>query len=388
MSAPISTGRRSLRIALGLVVLPLAAACMDNSVTAPHETAVSELSLNLDRGDDGLTVMNQNVYVGGNVDRVLFGTPDQVPLLVAITFAEVLSTNAPARMGAIADEIARRRPHLIGLQEISIILRQSPGDFFIGNPQPATQVVFNYLDLLMAALAAHGLDYQVAGIVQNADVELPMLVDPSGPSFDDVRLIDHDVVLARGDVQVSDVVAANFDDALTVLGIEIKRGYVALDATVRNRTYRFANTHLEPFDLGIKTGQAIDLIAALDGEDLPVVLVGDLNTPAPGGPVYQLFLQEGYIDTWPLNLKKGEGAGLTNPHDSDLRNEQVNFTQRIDYVLVKNRNRGTSVLGAVFATVFGDEPSERLPIGLWPSDHGGVIVEARIPALGPKAYAE
>lgn len=388
MSARVGTGRRSFIIALGLLLLPLMASCTGDSVTAPHEAAVPGLSLNLDQGDDVLTVMTQNVYVGGNVDRVLSGDPDQIPVLVAITFAEVLSTNAPARMQAIADEIARRSPHLIGLQEISIILRQSPGDFFVGNPQPATQVVFNYLDLLMAALAARGLDYQVAGIVQNSDVELPMLVDPSGPSFDDVRLIDHDVVLARGDVQVSDVEAENFDDALTVLGIEIKRGYVALDATVRNRTYRFANSHLEPFDLGIKTSQALELIAALEGEKMPVVLVGDLNTRAFEGPVYQLFLQEGYVDTWPLNLKKGEGAGLTNPHDSDLRNEQVNFTQRIDFVLVKNMNRGTSVIGPVFATVFGDEPSERLPIGLWPSDHGGVIVEARIPALGPKAYAD
>jgi hypothetical protein len=252
----------------------------------------------------------------------------------------------------------------------------------------------------MAALAARGLDYEEAGKIQNADIELPMFkgFGSSGePLFADVRLTDFDVVLVRGDVEYSNVVEANYPetyDPFPEFGIIIPRGYVAIDATIKpNHTYRFVNTHLEPDDQDVKESQAAELIAALEDETKPVILVGDLNTPAAGGAVYQMFLGADYIDAWTRNHEKGEGEGLTSGHDSDLRNTEVNLTKRIDFVLVRNRNRGGSPLGPAFATVWGDELGDRVPSGLaegdliWPSDHAAVIAEMRIPVLGARAYA-
>jgi hypothetical protein len=382
-----------------LLLALLTVACSDDRMTGPAPTLAPSLSLH--HGTDVLTVMNHNVYVGADVDRVTKATnPDDIPVLVAETFQEMLSTNFLARAEAIADEIARRGPHLVGLQEMSLIRYQEDGDFFLGNPQPAEDVVFYYLEILMAALAARGLDYEEAGKIQNADIELPMFkgFGSSGePLFADVRLTDFDVVLVRGDVEYSNVVEANYPetyDPFPEFGIIIPRGYVAIDATIKpNHTYRFVNTHLEPDDQDVKESQAAELIAALEDETKPVILVGDLNTPAAGGAVYQMFLGADYIDAWTRNHEKGEGEGLTSGHDSDLRNTEVNLTKRIDFVLVRNRNRGGSPLGPAFATVWGDELGDRVPSGLaegdliWPSDHAAVIAEMRIPVLGARAYA-
>jgi endonuclease/exonuclease/phosphatase family metal-dependent hydrolase len=353
--------------------------------------------MNLGRGADGITVMTMNVYVGADVDRILAAeTREQIPILVAETFQELFFTNFSLRAEAIADQIQFLRPHLIGLQEISVIRTQTPGDFFIGNPVPAEDEVFNYLVILMNALVARGLDYQVAGIVQNFDIETPMLTSPPPDlAFDDVRLTDFDVVLARGDVVISNVVEANYAQALdlSTLGIELPRGYVAVDARIKeNHTYRFVATHLEDSDLDVQIAQAVELIDMLKGETKPVIVVGDLNTPAPTGETYQLFEAAGYVDAWTRNLRRGEGDGFTFGHDPDLVNADSELTDRIDLILVRNNTRGHPVVGAVFATVWGDEPADRIPVVdssfLWPSDHAAVIAEMRIPVLGKKAYAK
>lgn len=401
MTERIGSVRKACTVcAAGALLLTLlTVACSDDPMTGPDPTFSPSFSLH--HGTDVLTVMNHNVYVGADVDRVTEAEdPNDIPMLVALTFQEMISTNFLARAEAIADEIARRGPQLVGLQEMSLIRYQEEGDFLIGNPQPAEHVVFDYLHILMLALAARGLDYVEAGKIQNADVELPMIKgfgNSGEPLFADVRLTDFDVVLVRGDVEYSNVVEANYQSIYApfpAFGIIIPRGYVAIDATIKpDQTYRFVNTHLEPADQTVKENQAAELIAALEDEKKPVILVGDLNTPAAGGAVYQMFLDAGYIDAWTRNQEKGEGEGLTSGHDSDLRNTEVNLTKRIDFILVRNGNRGGSPIGPAFATVWGDEPGDRVPSGLaqgdliWPSDHAAVIAEMRIPVLGTRAYA-
>jgi endonuclease/exonuclease/phosphatase family metal-dependent hydrolase len=388
MSAQALPARNGIaRVLLGSLLLTLlAVACSEDRVTAPAGQQSPDFSLG--RGAEAVTVMTLNVYVGGYVDRILAAQdPNEIPLLVAETFQEMLFTSFPERAQAFADEIARTRPHLVGLQEISLIRYQSPGDAVIGGTTPATDVLMNYLDILMASLAARGLDYTVAGVVENFDVEVPMIVSPPPDlAFDDVRLTDYDVVLARGDVWTSNVAEENFDAAIGFMGLDITRGYVAVDATIRNKTYRFVNAHLEPDDLDVQSDQADELISFLEDESKPVILVGDLNTQAPHGEVYQQFMAAGYEDAWLRNLKRGESDGLTSPHHHLLMNPEVEFSQRIDLILVRNNNRGTTVMGPVFATVWGDEQTDRTPSGLWPSDHAAIIAELRLPVLGAKAY--
>lgn len=330
-----------------------------------------------------ITVMTWNVYVGTDVDAVLAAeNPEQVPQLVAEAFQTLLATNFAERARAMAAQIAKWQPHLVGLQEISVIRIQSPGDTIIGGTVPATEVRFDYLKILLDALRDRGLNYRVAGQVQNADVEVPMVVNLNPLAFDDVRLTDFDVVLARSDVKISRVTTANYAATLPVesLGIKIPRGYVAVDATIGGKTYRFVNTHLEPGFIPVQMAQAEELVVTLQDEGLPVILVGDLNTPAPDGTTYQFLGAQGYVDMWGRNLEH-VSSGFTCCHDADLSNPTVNLEKRIDLILVRNPPvpQAKSAVGSVQATVVGDELSNRTTSGLWPSDHAGVVAQLLIP---------
>ena len=331
-------------------------------------------------GPGGITVMTQNVYHGFDAAPLMSAQdPNDIPVLAAQAFGEILANDFPERAEAMADKIALEKPHLIGLQEVSLIRTQSPGDAVVGGVLPAETVVFDYLDILLSALETRGLQYEVAGIIQNLDVELPMIVGTSPLAFDDIRLTDFDVILARSDVAVSNVQATNYQDKafIPTLGLEIPRGYVAVDADLgEHGIFRFVNTHLEdlPFE-GIQLMQARELTATLASEPNPVILVGDFNSPAPAGGTYTFLGSQGYVDSWSRNPLANEGEGLTWGHDANLRNVTVPFTMRLDLVLVRAAANGYQPLdqGAVLAEVWGDEPGEQTSSGLWPSDHAGVI---------------
>ena len=232
----------------------------------------------------------------------------------------------------------------------------------------------------METLAARGLNYKIAAVVENADVEIPMLTGTNPLSFDDVRLTDFDVILARRDVETSDVVALNYQAQLSVsLGggpaIEIPRGVVVVTARVNGRRYRVANTHLEPASnpalLPLQLAQAQELLSILDGGDLPVILMGDLNTHAPFGDTYQLIAGNGYGDAW-LDRRGIPNEGFTCCHALDLLNAVPEFDRRIDFVLYKRFTPER-----VRATVVGDEFINRTEAGAWPADHGGVVAHMR-----------
>jgi endonuclease/exonuclease/phosphatase family metal-dependent hydrolase len=352
---------------------------------SPSEQLQSDESLRslAKAGRDGVMVMTRNVYVGADVDAVLAARdPEEVPMLVARAFQQVLATNFPERAQALAEEVAATRPHLVGLQEISLIRTQSPGDAVVGGTTPAENVRFDFLAILLDALEQRGLQYRVAGKIQNSDVEVPMLVNADPPAFDDVRLTDFDVVLARYDVKISNVTEKNYDVRLVVpaLGAEIRRGFVAVNAQVGRKTYRVVNTHLEPAPaddvLPIQLAQARELVAALQNETLPVILVGDLNTPAPTGATYQFLNAQGYVDVWRRNRNPLASPGYTCCHDPNLRNTEVHLDRRIDLILVKDGKDGHK--GPVSALVVGDELHDRMPSELWPSDHAGVVAGMRL----------
>lgn len=341
--------------------------------------------LGCDQDDPQITVMTQNVYYGFDTDPLLaVQDPSQIPILTAQAFQQLLSTDFPERARAIAAGIARKRPHLIGLQEVALIRIQSPGDAISGGTTPAQTVLFDYLDLLLRALRSYGLDYQVAGKVQNVDVELPMLVGTDPLAFDDVRLTDFDVVLARRDVSISNVSEVHYQATLAIpnLGLTIPRGYVAVDASIGRRTIRFGTTHLEdtPFP-DVQLAQARELAAALGAETKPVVLVGDFNSPAPDGGAYPFLTSQGFLDTWTRNRRTDQGAGLTWGHTPDLRNPNDQFTQRLDLVFVRAPGLGGALLDLeVSSEVWGDQLADRTPSGLWPSDHAAVIADLGLPA--------
>ncbi|MBW7998548.1 MAG: hypothetical protein FVQ81_18635, partial [Candidatus Glassbacteria bacterium] len=303
-----------------------------------------------------LRVMTQNLYVGSDILQIMQAT-DTMEFFwwVRNVYWEMVDTNFHERAAAIADQIAAKSPDLIGLQEVALVRTQSPGDFFGNDPQPAEYVEFDFLDLLMGELTARGLDYRVAAEVENADVELPMLpIDEGSPYLADARVTFRDVILAAGGVTIGSAFEENYQVNLPVvvmgISIEFTRGYTIVDATVRDRSYRFANTHLESVKEGdaaaVQVAQAGELLVALSEIEaqfgaLPTIIVGDLNSspedvaPAPGlTPPYHLISAYQFEDAW-LFRKEGPAPGLTCCQAADLRNAESQLNERIDHIFVR-----------------------------------------------------
>jgi hypothetical protein len=343
-------------------------------------------------GEARVKVMTRNIYVGADVDIVL-GAQDssEVPALAATAFAQMLSTNFPERALALADEIQRHKPHLIGLQEVYKIRFQKEGDAAMGGTEPATQVLYNYLKILMTALEAKGLDYQVAAKVKNIDLELPMFNPEALSQLSDVRVTDFDVILARDDVEILGKSKGHFQAQLIVpgAGITVPRGWVAVDAKIRNRTFHFVNTHLEPVTvpelLPLQLAQAQELLVMLAMESNQIILVGDFNSQANKHDTYTFIKNNGYVDAWRRYEGRSEltynKAGNTYGHDYGLRNETVNMYERIDHIWVRSNvyTNGQQDIGTTFMDLTGDELADRTPSGLWPSDHAGVVAYLWIP---------
>jgi hypothetical protein len=303
----------------------------------------------------------------------------------------LLYTDFPTRAKALAKEAFWTRPHLFALQEVYEVRTQTPGDGVQGDPDDMV-MEFDYLDILLRELRRKGMRYKIAKVVQNVDVEMPML-DPDSPSgITDVRITGYDVILYRSDVEILERSAKNYENYLQIpsLGggfIDILRGYVSVKAKVNGKKYRFVNTHLEPFHPGILQVQAMELICAVDGDPLPTILVGDFNTEAPTNPTYQYIVNSGFVDVWTRNLlpwnKKGFTSGFTADLLSGVWLDDPNDTleKRIDLIFVRSNvwHNNWQSIGTVLAVVVGDHPKEMTPTDLWPSDHAGVVARSRIP---------
>src|SRR5213596_1649000 len=151
-------------------VLVLGAACKEPFQVVPPGSGNWLSDQLVGAGSSDITVMTQNLYVGADVDLVIraLGTPDPGDDFPALLFAieTVGKTDFPARAAVIADEIARARPHAVGLQEVSQIdIDLTP----LGVPAVVHQ---DFLAILQAELAARGLHYAVAGTSDNVNVNL------------------------------------------------------------------------------------------------------------------------------------------------------------------------------------------------------------------------
>lgn len=352
-----------------------------------------------------LNVMTQNLYVGADVFRVFEGAPCGPLQSVYEIFETVQATNFPERAEAIANIVMRERPHVIGLQEVSLIRSQFPSDgATIIDPENMTfrflpnaeDVVYDYLQLLTNALAARGLKYVVVDDATswNADIEFPMA------SFDgdcnltsipmDLRLTDRDVILVRGNLSTTNAENANFSLNLPVeidtgqplpLAFEFTRGFGKVDVAVGKYTYRVVNTHLEVGDKAdptsainlVQFAQTAELIGTVTGTPLPLIVVGDFNS-SPSlfdpRPAYGLMTGAGYLDLW--TVRKGPfDPGFTCCQDEALRNAVSALDERID--LVFSRLPGGSKVMPVQSHVVGDRDNEKSVSDMWPSDHAGVV---------------
>jgi hypothetical protein len=370
--------KRSLAaVTLGAAML---AACSDRQPLSLGESP----SMNV-AGAHGPTVMTRNIYLGADLDPVV-GAPSigQLPFIAAEVWAEVHATDFPARAGALAGEIAQANPHLVGLQEVAMYRLQSPGDAVFGGSTPATEVVYDFLQILLDSIEARGLSYVIAAQVTNSDVELPVFTGASPIPFDDVRFMDRDVILARSDIALANPQGAHFMARLEIPAggpggpvITQLRGWTSVDATVGAHTFRFVNTHLEVQSFApIQLAQAAELITMLGASPLPVVLVGDFNSAADRSQTatYGNLLAAGYRDVW----NRVGAPGYTCCHAKDLRNKHPELDQRLDIIFLRGFADGVFAAGGQ-PRIVGDRTGDRTRDGLWPSDHAGVVATLRLP---------
>src|SRR5258708_6892053 len=309
--------------------------------------------------DHTVTIMSQNMF-GEGADFTPALTATSLPALEAAvgTFSkQVQASNMPERAVAVADEIGEAQPALVGLQEVFQWLTGP-----LGSP-PATTVQFDSLQSLLDALAQQGLHYAPVAISKNADVEAP-----SNLGFD-VRLIDHDVLLARTDLPdltLTNIQAhhfVHFLSANSIIGtITIPRGWISVDAAIKGKTFRFLTTHLDTIS-AVRVAQGNELVQGPANTSLPVIFSGDFNSDADSGDqTYLNLIAAGFVDAWIV----------TNPGDPGYSCSHPTISLRVDLVLVLNKVRPLNM------DIVGNEPADLTPSGLFPSDHFGVVATLRI----------
>ncbi len=330
-----------------------------------------------------ITVMTRNIYVGAEFEPLLTTPLNQVPIAAAVIWGKVQATNFPERAGRLAAEIQANNPDVVGLQELSWFYQQSPSDMIGGGTTPATTKVLDFLQLLRDSLAARGLAYTVAVVDTTSDMEVPILTDPNGPSFDDLRWVDGDAILVRSDLGFTDPRHGIYQAKIAIdmgggVQLNLVRGWGSVDVTLGARAYRFFNTHLESTDATVQEAQGAELLTMAAAETRPMIFTGDFNSQADGSGshTYQNLTTGGLGDAW----VKAHGAdpGFTCCHAEDLKNQAVALDLRIDIILVHMGGAGANgacAIDSATAVIFGNTVGERTASGLWPSDHAGLAAQ-------------
>lgn len=361
-------------------------------------------------GAADIRLMTQNQYLGADLAAIV-AAPDAEAFNAAVVAAlQKVAANIPAeRMKALAADIAKEQPALVGLQEVyqfQCIDLVQPAISRTGCSDPSIAAAFS--DHLQATLDALNGNYVEKATVVNLNIPgVPFFINGI-PAL--VSVVDRDVILARNGVDATPVDYTAFQSAgvclkpsadgcnysfvivaNSALGpISLERGFVAVDATVNGKAYRMVNTHLElqfpdqtnPLSEVFQAAQAGELLQVLVNTtplDRSLVVVGDMNSspdhPAiPGLGIltpYKQFIEAGFTDIW--QLRPGGLPGYTCCQLEDLSNRQSALYERDDLIFSLDIPSGVKNTRVVGATVSDKTPPSGL--GLWPSDHASVTAD-------------
>ncbi len=373
-------------------------------------------------GAASIKVMTQNQYIGATIERFL-AAPDPASFNTALVAAlqTVVATKTPERMRALANQINKEQPALVGLQEVDELqcIDLAPPIPERGCRDPSIAGAFSgHLELTLLDLqgsyvkAAEVINFNIPGIPFFIN-EVPALLS----------VVDQDVILAREGVEAAPVPqtdfqkqgfclkpsadGCNYQVALEVttpffdkqgnpVVIDVERGFVAVDTTIDGKNYRVVTTHPEiqhpdptnPASQLVQVAQVFELINTLlktTPMDRSLIVVGDMNSdprepdiPALGiiTPYHQ-FVMANFTDIW--ELRPGNPPGDTCCQAEDLTNRVSTLDQRIDMIFslevpakVKN------------VRVVGDKASDKTPppgVRLWPSDHASLMGELQFQLL-------
>ncbi len=362
------------RVGIGMVALAAAPLVMVGPAEAGDRP---------ERSRRELTVMTQNLYLGSPLTPALdpgVDTPQEFVAAVAQIYGTALATDFPTRAAAIADTIAEERPDLIGLQEVTDWVATPTHE----GPTPVRQ---DFLQILVAELEERGLDYEVAAVVQNADIGPVPLVAPQlgcGVTAEDcvVSLKDRDVILVNEDtpgLRWSRARSGRYDaqQMFTPPGsppVSFARGWVRVKVKYRGERFRFVNTHLEVSAFApVQEAQAREFLAGPAASRKAVIAVGDFNSAADGSTTdsYSL-LTDTLTDAWRVNA---DAPGYTSGQNGTLSNETSQLSRRIDLILARSSCR--TRVRPLEAHVVGDTPFQST-VPRWASDHAGVVATLRL----------
>ncbi|HWI58047.1 MAG TPA: endonuclease/exonuclease/phosphatase family protein, partial [Bacillota bacterium] len=380
--------QRVRRALAGLLVLTTLGAAASTVLAGPGQAG----------SQSGFETMTVNLYLGGDVGTFLTlnpATPDYFSNLVATVtsvYDEIVASQPAVRMQGVADEIVARMPDVVAVEEASLLRNQSPGDLVAGGTQGATNVVFDYLQLLTDALAARGAHYRVAVISQEIDLELPMSNLQTG-TLDDVRLTDREAILVRTDLPPGQLQAlnpqhGNFSHIIQIpgTGVSVPRGWCSVDVSFKGQSFRYICTHLEEETVPLlQILQAQELLRGPAASRLPVLLCGDFNADPlhrDGSVAYDLFTRAGFNDAWTATHPADPAGGLTWGHDALLADPSHAFDRRIDLIFF----RGVGI--TPIQTEVVDIALDRSEPPLWATDHAAVDATLFIQrtALGSRGH--
>ena len=382
------TARRAIRTMLSPVLHLLLVAALLSPVLTVLGGAVDV------GGKRHVDTMTINLYLGGGTGRVLALNPADpgylTDLVATVTgiYYEILASQPSIRLQGVADEIATRMPDIVAVEEASLIRTESPGDLIIGGTNPARQVVFDYLQILVDALAARGARYALVSSANEIDVELPMFNLQTG-RVDDVRLTDRDAILVRtdlppGQLRVGNAQHGNFKNVVQIpsIGLSVLRGWCSVDVFMRGEQFRYICTHLEEETVPqIQLLQAQELLSGPARINLPVILAGDFNADTlrrNGTQTYDALIAAGFTDAWAALHPADLAGGLTWGHDELLADPDTGPVWRIDLVLF----RGTRFVATQAESI--DIALDRTQPPLWASDHAALAAQVQFQP-GPKS---
>ncbi len=235
-----------------------------------------------------VTVMTRNVFLGADLPPIALAQPGAD---FEAAGGRGSSTRSPpatptGRMTLIGDEIAKAKPDLVGLQEVSLC-RTGPK----GSPKPGDRPSCWRLPRAdpQGARQARPRTTRVVAKDYGLNVE--------GPTDQGVRRAPVARRRRRSRARASRScirASASFEHQLAIpsptLGdVSPARTWNALDATVRGASFHFVNTHLEAYSQSVRLAQAKELVKGPLKSKLPDRCSSATSTPArssvrPGRP--------------------------------------------------------------------------------------------------------
>jgi len=309
-------GRRSLAgVRSALVALLVAAFAVATGLVPASATAAAPA-----QAERRFAVMTYNVYLGANLQPLFAPVSDPLELIQRARdiFDHLDKVDFNVRAVAIAEQIIENHPDVVALQEVSLwrtALRSAPTEI---------TVRYDFLQILLDQLARQGHPYRTVSVSENFSGRLPISLTTDG------LYTDRNAIIVPVDEAVSELITSNpmdgvFETSFPVsIGgnpIEVTRGWASTDVTIRGKTYRFFDTHVEAFDGRVRLGQVNELVRIMSESPHPVVLAGDINLyPIDVRPedatTWDVLTRSGFADAWVRHIASDPASRPGRPTTS------------------------------------------------------------------------